>query len=189
MQLDEDRVIPLNYYQVFDGNNFETYHTSTLAYAYNFIDNTSKIYRPYDEFKWYTNATSSTIGNIENIDPEGEELIITKSYKDCRVLRNLGYKNVIWFQNEGQIPKVDILLGVIKRFKKVYIFFDNDTVGKNKSDRVTNFINSLLEEKRVESIFIPEEYSTKDPSDFYEVYGEEQLKLTIIKIIQDVKES
>ena len=189
MQLDEDRVIPLRYYQVFDGTNFETYHTSTLAYAYNFIDNTSKIYRPYDEFKWYTNATSSTIGNIENIDPEGEELIITKSYKDCRVLRNLGYKNVIWFQNEGQIPKVDILLGVINRFKKIYIFFDNDTVGKNKSQRVKSFLDTLLTEDKVYNLCIPDKYPTKDPSDFYEVYGEEQLKLTIIKIIQDVKKS
>lgn len=187
IQLEEDRVVPVNFFQVYSGEVFNTYQNRTISYAYNFIDNTVKIYNPYEtDFKWYTNAGSNTIGNIENIDPTGSELIITKSYKDCRVLRNLGYKNVVWLQNEGQIPRVDILLSLINRFEKVYILFDNDEPGKVSSERIKKFINTLIKEEKVESIFIPNEYITKDPSDFYKKYGEKELEDLINKIIQDV---
>lgn len=187
IQLEEDKVIPVKYFQVFTGDIFNTYQSNTPSYAYNFIDNTIKIYSPFEtNFKWYTNASASTIGNIENIDATGDVLIITKSYKDCRVLRNLGYKNVVWLQNEGQVPRIDILISLINRFEKVYILFDNDEPGKISSNKIKDFINKLISQDKIESIFIPNEYITKDPSDFYEKYGESQLQTIINKIIQDV---
>lgn len=185
--LEEDNVVPIAHFQVFEGELFYTYSLTTPGYAYILPDNTIKIYRPFEQvYKWYTNATSSTIGNIDKIDSTGDELIITKSYKDCRVLRNLGYKNVVWFQNEGQIPNVEILMDLINRFDKVYILFDNDEPGINSSTRVCSFINSLLDSNKVKSISIPRDSNTKDPSDFYEKYGENSSKEIINKIINNV---
>ena len=185
--LEEDNVLPIAHFQVFEGEIFNTYSLNTPGYAYSLPDNTIKIYRPFEPvYKWYTNATASTIGNIDKIDSTGDILIITKSYKDCRVLRNLGYKNVVWFQNEGQIPSVDILVGLINRFNKVYILFDNDEPGIHASTRVVSFINVLLNNNKVKSISIPKDSNTKDPSDFYERYGEKSSKEIINKIINNV---
>ena len=46
---------------------------------------------------------------------------ITKSYKDCRVLRNLGL-NSIWLQNEVAIPSRNIFEDLCKRFKRCDYF-------------------------------------------------------------------
>ena len=57
--------------------------------------------------------------------------MITKSYKDYRVLRNLGV-NVTWFQNEGAFP--DNLDDIINDYKDVIVFFDNDFTGLAASE-------------------------------------------------------
>ena len=187
-QLIEDNVIPVKYYKIiYDLNNFQVIIPKYETYAYNFADGKVKFYTPKDKvYKWYTNATNNTIGNIENISKKEDTLIITKSYKDCRVLRNLDYNEIVYFQNEGQIPRVDLLLGLIKNYDKIIIFYDNDEPGRFQAERLKNFINSLLNSEKAVTVHIPLEYEQKDPSDFRKSFGQNTTKQTIKKIIKNV---
>lgn len=188
-QLIDDKVVPVEYFQIFRGENFKTLRPYQNSYAYSFTDGTKKIYTPYNlQFKWVTTTSKDTIGNLENIDQTGEDLIITKSYKDCRVLRNLGHKNVIWFQSESQIPNINLILDTVRGYKRVLVLFDNDEVGTLHSNKLVSFMNGILNENKFYSIEIPKEYKdTKDTSDFYKKYGEEQTNKLINKIIKNVR--
>ena len=187
MQLVEDGVLPVEYFQIFKGENFITQRPYSNSYAYSYEDGTTKIYNPYEtDYKWITTTTKNTIGNLNNIDPTGEDLIITKSYKDCRVLRNLGYKNTIYFQSETQIPDLNNLLPIIKGYKRVLVFYDNDEAGSTYSNKFVKFMNNLLQIEKFYSIEIPDK-NTKDVSDYYKLHSEQKTTKLIKKIIQHVK--
>lgn len=179
----DDKVIPIDIYRSTNrlGETF-TNKSPDIMYAYtDFDDNRVKIYRPKTKIKtskWFTNCTKDDVGNINNIPSKGNTLIITKSYKDCRVLRNQGLESVIWFQNEGMIPNEKILKQLCKRFNEIYIWFDNDQTGLANGKFVAEYINSLCPNK-AKFIFIPpkllKEYNIKDPSDLIATLGKEHL--------------
>ena len=104
-QLKKDKVYPVSR---FFAKTSEKQYSIKLnqSYAFTEFKRKLKIYSPDNkEYKWITNCDSSDIGNWDNtINKEynTDFLIITKSYKDCRVLRNLGF-NSIWLQNEKVI--------------------------------------------------------------------------------------
>lgn len=115
-----------------------------LCYDINFI-NASEIYQPYNHnYKFITNCDENHIGNIDNLPPIGDKLIIEKSYKDHRSLRNL-YKelNVIWFLNEGCVPSIHILHSLSSRFKEILIFYDNDEAGIQAGIKISSIFNSI----------------------------------------------
>jgi len=96
----------------------------------------------------------------------GKELIITKGYKDYRVLKNNG-KNVVWFQNEGMMPNDLILNHLVNHFVNVIVWFDNDQPGITASEKVKNHINTLVPGK-AKNLWLPERglaVGIKDPSD------------------------
>lgn len=187
-QLEEDLVNAVKYFRItYPDGNFKTFLPYTPAYSYNLGNSSYKIYTPQDQiYKWVTNASKDIIGNIQNISGEGDLLIITKSYKDCRVLRNLGYKETVWFQSESQIPSVDLLLKLTKDYKQIVIFFDNDTVGITQGNKLKVFLNTLTGENKFFTTYIPLKYQTKDPSDFYKEFGVKKSTSLINKIIKDV---
>lgn len=180
--LEEDLVIPISLYRFYNKKNVEiTVCPLDIAYAYSEFQNSRvKIYRPYGKKKekWLTNCIQDDIGSINHLPCLGEILIITKSYKDCRVLRNLGY-NSVWFQNEGMVPNMQILKSLLHRFENVYIFFDNDTTGIGTSISVCNLLKKIKEDNRVTSISLPTtllEIGIKDPSDLVKEKGIEELR-------------
>src|SRR5690606_14990145 len=150
-----------------------------IMYAYTgFNEGRIKIYRPYgdENSKWFTNCTQNDIGAINTLPQEGELLIITKSYKDCAVLRNQDI-DTVWFQNEGQIPSPTILRNLCKRFKKVLVWFDNDSTGIKASKLVVSHINALLPGK-ARAIHLDVELlekNIKDPSDLEAKKGKKEL--------------
>lgn len=131
-QLEEDNVYPIK--AVYVNNN--VYSIDDAAYAIKLKDNVYKIYRPYQskKFKWLSNASPNDI--IYYNYPK-DHLVITKSYKDCRILRNLGYC-AIWFQNEGAFPSD---LSYILSFNKIIVFFDNDDAGIHAANKLIKLIN------------------------------------------------
>lgn len=177
--LKEDKVYPIKAYRGINRHNkpFLTI-CNDLAYCYSdFDDNKIKIYRPYNkEFKWFTNCTNNDIGGLKSVECVNY-VIITKSYKDCRVLKNLGY-NTIWFQNEGQTPSNEILVHLVNLFEKIYIWFDNDTAGMTTGKILYDKINNLKPIANI--ILIPpvlfRNQGIKDPSDYYKVLGKERLE-------------
>ena len=184
--LEEDKVIPIDLYKS-TSRKSEPFVIKPLdiMYAYTDFDNNKvKIYRPYGnkEEKWFTNCTQNDIGNINNLPISGDQLIISKSYKDCRVLRNQGL-NVVWFQNEGMIPAPTLLVSLCKRFKSIIVWFDNDEAGKKSAKLVVSHINSLFPGK-VKAIHL--EGEQKDPSDYLAKKGKKNL-LKFLKEKQLIK--
>jgi hypothetical protein len=143
-----------------------------LAYSYNdFSNSKKKVYFPQREGKrrFLTNCSKDDVGGINSLMTYGKELIITKSYKDYRVLKNNG-KNVVWFQNEGMIPNDNIIKMLINNFSKILVWYDNDSVGIESSEKVKNHINSFVSSK-AKNLWLPEralELGIKDPSDCIE---------------------
>ena len=178
----DDKVIPVEIYRFLSRRDQTiTIRPFDICYAYtDFPDNKVKIYRPYGkkEEKWLTNCNQNDIGNYNNLPKNGDLLIIAKSYKDCRVLRNLGF-NCIWLQNEGMFPNDKILKDLCKRFKKIIVWFDNDNTGITNARYLVELINSI-EKNKASSIVLPPkllEEKIKDPSDLIAKKGEEELML------------
>lgn len=174
----EDKVFPVAQFKMLNtkyGNY--TINTKSLCYCYtDFESGNKKIYRPNDKKKFLTNCIQNDIGGTRFLPSTGKTLIITKSYKDYRVLKNQGL-TVIWFQNEGMYPTLDILLPLCNRFEKVVIFFDNDKTGIEASTKLMNIINSYIPGKAF-NVYLPERLITEsitDPSDLIYRKGREQL--------------
>lgn len=166
----EDKVFPIN--RLFALNTRTGSHAiecKDVAYSYNdFPESRKKIYFPYREGKnrFITNCNQNDVGGINSLIPYGNELIITKGYKDYRVLKNNG-KNVVWFQNEGMIPNNFIMNQLVKPYSSIIVWFDNDHAGITASEKVKQHINTIVPGK-AKNLWLPErglELGIKDPSD------------------------
>jgi len=184
----DDSVIPIELYKSTNRKEeFFSVRPLDIMYAYtDFDDNKVKVYRPKgNKFeKWFTNCNQDDIGSIKHLPEKGELLIISKSYKDCRVIRNQGL-NSVWFQNEGMLPNPTIIKDLCKRFKIIVVWFDNDQAGLANGKVVVDYINSIVS-KKARMVFLPPkllEKKIKDPSDFIAIEGKEEL----IKFLQEKK--
>lgn len=176
----EDKVFPLKEYRLLHTKSGEHRFTPrNIAYAYTeFESGNKKIYSPLDkkEYKFITNCDENDVGGMLTSIKSGRLLIITKSYKDYRVLRNLGL-NVRWLQNEGMFPKDRNFWELLKEFTQVKILFDNDFTGISAATELMGMINKLYPNKA--SFFhIPVSYLSlgiSDPSDLLHKSGRPDL--------------
>lgn len=152
----------------------------TIAYSFSeFEDNRKKIYFPFrkhNEVRFITNCTSNDIGNINNVNFEEDYIVISKSYKDARVLRNMGI-NTIWTQSEGMLPSSKKFFNVLNKFSKIIIFFDSDEAGKKASNTMKEYLTSLVF-NTITQISLPDKTNNnkvKDPSDLVKAKGYEEL--------------
>lgn len=176
-QLESDKVKPLKAVMIKNGEDSFAFMISKIGFSYNeFPDDRKKIYQPYEKKgKWYTNCNANDIGNINGIPEKGYNLIITKSYKDCRVIRNLGY-NSVWFQNEGMCPSADKLVPLFERFEMVHILYDNDKAGISAAGKICEILKKY--KKNVREFHLPEKLfdkGIKDSSDFVKKYSYSKL--------------
>jgi len=184
----EDKVFAINKYHLSNSKNGDfSSRCYDICYGYtDFNNNRKKLYFPYRENKkrFISTCTKNDIGGLNKLPPFGNQLIITKSYKDWRVLINNG-KYAIWFQNEGMIPDSTILIPIIKRFNKVIVWFDNDAQGIGSSQKISNLINSYFPNK-CNSLWLPEKLNVigiSDPSDLLHKKGKKALEDFLIKFI------
>jgi hypothetical protein len=176
----DDKVIPIEMYRsISRKGEYFTIRCMDICYAYtDFPNGKVKIYRPYGtkEGKWFTNCNQNDIGSMEHLPEEGDLLFIMKAYKDCRIMRNLGF-HACWNQAEGMIPSETVLKDLCSRFKKIIVWFDNDSTGITNSRFYTEILNSITPNK-AKSIMLPPRLLSehiKDPSDLYEKKGEDSL--------------
>jgi len=171
-ELTADSVFPIKRFVVKKERSRKVIIVYRYCYAIDFVD-AVKIYQPYHpKFKWITNCNENHIGNIDNLPATGCELIVQKSYKDHRVIRNLlPNTNVVWFQNEGCVPSMEILKDLTERFELITIFFDNDADGVKAAIKVMSVFNSIRQHCcRV--IYLPETtIEQKDPAGFVHKEG------------------
>ena len=170
----EDSVFSLSMYKIYtpEKDKWTTFRPIDLSYAICGFDERCKIYNPYKKgkFKWITNCVANDVGGFSNLT-FGSVLIITKSYKDYRVLKNQGY-HVVWFQNEGMFPSDEILLNIAGRYDNIYILFDNDTSGIQAALKLQDKYAGLG--KEVKSFTSPYSY-LKDPAEIISVKGNQIL--------------
>lgn len=170
-QLIEDNIFATKWYKV-NGNTFTPYPQET-TYTISFKQQGIKICRPKaKEYKWLTNTNKDTIGGTEKLPFLGDTLYISKSYKDWRVLTNLG-KDVIYFQNEGMFPNINKLSTYLDMFTNIIVLFDNDEPGIAASSKLVQFINSHYNSKKAINLILP--FDEKDPADIVKAGKKEQL--------------
>lgn len=178
-QLIEDKVFPVREFSMRNSRLGDVHsRVSDLCYAYtDFLEGRKKLYRPYGKTRFISNCTADDIGDFNTLGILGDYFIITKSYKDARVLRNLGHTSV-WFQNEGMIPSEDLIKPMCSPYGKVYIFFDNDDAGILGAAKVKDYINSIFPNK-ASRFHLPIELlkeGIKDASDMYKHKSEKDLR-------------
>ena len=129
------------------------------------VNNHVKVYNPYHKLKWLSTCTEEDIGGIDSLGSD-DQLLITKSYKDWRVLKNAGY-NTIWLQNEGCRIPFDRLIQ-LQQYRTKFILFDNDEAGIKASNNLAEYANSF------DNGYIPiwyDDSSIKDSADVVKNYS------------------
>lgn len=145
----------------------------SLCYVYtDFKSGAIKIYQPYGKHRFITNCSPNDIGGKATDD----YLIITKSYKDYRVLVNYGYSSV-WVQSESLFPKD---LSGLSKFKYVIVFFDNDDAGFKGANTL---VNKVKQYTITYSVHIDSIFGVKDISDFRFKYGNTKTKEFLEKLL------
>jgi len=152
-QLEKDGVYSVDMFTI----NKNLYVPNSLCYAYTFKSGNIKIYQPYEKsLKWISNTNVNDIWEIGNYT---EDCVITKSYKDARLIHNLtGYKTYA-FMNEKVIPDLSNW-----NHWKTYILYDNDITG------IIGAYNLVEEINRSHPKFISTKLG-KDVDDLVKNYG------------------
>lgn len=141
------------------------------SYAFNLPSGHKKIYMPHEVDRFISNCTQDDIGgDTLPADPTGKDLMVTKSYKDYRVLKNAGVPLVVWFQNEGSRPTM--LKELCKGFRSVIFLFDNDRQGLFASHMLTQECGNP--NARAESVPIIAK-NIEDPADLRHRRGQREL--------------
>lgn len=145
------------------------------AYAYDHFNGQYKVLRPYAEDltlnKWISNIPRTILSGWEQLDNQGETLIVTKSLKDCMGWRLFGY-NAVSPQSESIFMNENTFELLKYRFTNIIINYDNDKAGLYTMEKVKEQFNI----KRF--IF----HSSKDISDSLYFKGFEHTK----KLIQNL---
>lgn len=178
----DDKVFPISAFKIYKGDKISTVKCKGIAYAYTDFNGRVKIYQPHNpKYKFITNCLKDDIGGINDLDYTKEHIVITKSYKDYRVLKNQGLE-VIWFQNEGMLPERDLLKSILLNYSKGTILFDNDLAGRVASEKVIKYIEGFkMDDFVLENLHIPlGNKSLLDPSDFHQAYTEVGLRRFLI---------
>jgi len=156
-QLESDNIKFTNCYRCNTRNHQDElfYFYPRMAYVITFESGNKKIVIPNSKQRFITDANAEDIGGVW--DMNGEQIVVTKSYKDYRHLKNLGY-NTLFNLNEGAISKK--LISICESFKDVVIFYDNDRAGIEASSRLSSLIKGSRE------VRINDENS-KDPDELF----------------------
>jgi len=159
-----------------DGKRIYYYKQNNPAYAYYFNDGDFKVYFPLSKIKGKKFlGNSSKMQGLLQLKFEDDLLIITKSLKDVLVLASLGYEAVAP-SAEGVILDAEIIAMLKTKYKRIVLFYDNDTAGIIGSEK-----NAKAYE--LEEIFLPVE-TEKDVSDYRIKHTEQETNTIIIKLLK-----
>ena len=159
-----------------DDGSSVTYTIPVDKYSYVYIEKKDdivqfKIYRPFntDGFKWFSRMDGSVVSLWTKLPEYGDAVCVCSSLKDALCLwANAGIPSIA-VQGEGYSMS-DTAIGVLKkRFKHLFVCFDNDAPGLTdavKFSERTGFINIVL----------PQFEGGKDISDLMKSLGTDRNK-------------
>ena len=171
---------------IFIKRDFSVLTIPAEKYSYVFVEfkdgNPSlKIYQPFSKkYKW-TNKHDASVWDLWTKLPEtGDSLIITSSRKDALCIwENTGIP-ATGLQGEGYLPKERVMLELKRRFKRIFVLYDNDFRSETNFGR--EYGKRLAQKFDLEQIEIPTYYHSKDPSDLYHNCGATTLRETIFNL-------
>ncbi len=185
-QLEHCNIFPISHYFI------NGYCTKVLGIAYAFVEGkdgsqTFKIYQPEAsrEDKWINNNDYSTWELWTQLPQNGKICIIGSSRKDSLVIKSLFPSKVLTscsLQSEGVNPKSSVVDELRSRFKHVFILYDNDFDNERNPGRKAG--EKLSKQTGFKQLEIPGKYLSKDPSDFVEKYGGEELRKLIKSLVK-----
>lgn len=167
------------------------------TYSYCFLemkDNIESftIYQPYSkERKWNKSHDSSVFYGWRQLPEKGDKLIITKSLKDVMTIDTLTGIPTVALQNEKIKPKPQVIAELKRRFKKIYLLYDNDfgNEEKGKTNYGRTFGKNIVKEFDLIQIEIPDrlanKYKAKDISDLAKYSGKGYVVDILINNIKD----
>lgn len=142
-------------------------------YSYTFVERkegriTHKFYSPFNNkgYKWMNNHDKSVLGLWTKMPKKGDAVCICSSVKDALCMIANMHIPCICTQGEGYPISDTAKQELLRRFRYVYVCFDNDEAGikdAKKLTEATSFIN----------IEIPQFEGGKDVSDYYKCFGKE----------------
>ena len=180
----EDNVFSVRKYTKLNKKGVYTKYVNGLCYSIDFLVHV-KLYMPYDKMRFITNCDEDDVGNIDNLSHWGEKLIVSKSYKDHRVIRNvLDFHDVIWLMNEGCSPNDYILKNLLSRFENIIIFFDNDIPGLRAGYKLRNKLLSLSPSHKIYIRYIPIQLPYKDAGELVSKEGRADTHKLLTKILK-----
>lgn len=145
-------VYPISHKIVIKNNNKLIFGADKYAYAY--VEHkegkvTLKIYQPFNKngYKWSNKHDMSVISLWTKVPEYGDKICICSSLKDALCLwSNIGIPSIA-VQGEGYNISNTAINELKRRYKKIYICFDNDKAGiidAEKLSKSTGFINVVL---------------------------------------------
>lgn len=164
----------------------EKYVFSADKYAYAYVEfkdkkTTLKIYQPFNTkgFKWSNNHDRSVISLWTKVPANGLMICICASLKDALCLwANTGIPSIA-VQGEGYSMSDTAIEELKRRFKHVYILFDNDEAG------IVDGIK-LAEQTGFTNIVLPRINEAKDISDLYKsLENKEQFKEIMLNLFKN----
>lgn len=166
-------VFPISHKIITKGDRKMVFGADKYAYAYverkeNNI--TLKIYQPFNQkgFKWSNQHDRSIISLWTKLPETGDRVCICSSLKDALCLwANTGIPSIA-LQGEGYGMSETAISELKKRFKQVFILFDNDEVGIADGEKLTKDTGFL-------NVVLPYFEGGKDISDMYKVLQNKQL--------------
>ena len=154
------------------------YKPDNPIYAYKVYDK-FKIYRPLASkyTKWRTNLTVRHVQGLEQLNPDGGNLlIITKSLKDVMCLYEMGF-NAISSSSETTFIPDDTLQSLKKKWKYIVILYDRDSAGMKNARQYSK-------QYKLDAIFVHKKFKAKDISDAVKANGFFAVKEWLTKTVE-----
>jgi 5S rRNA maturation endonuclease (ribonuclease M5) len=177
-QLESDNIFSVkNYTKLLNVKKTINNNERQLSYAITYPSSNCKVVNPYwkDE-KFVSSLNQNDLGLQGLVDNFSEDLlVITKAYKDSRVIRNLDY-NCIFTPSETQIPNDEELLHEIcKLYSNIIVLYDNDDTGYKFANKFKHTLQQFKSSLTVNTAFFNKS-DGKDSSDVYKAKSKDYLQ-------------
>ncbi len=177
LHLTEDSVFAASDYAFLNSKNNGPFEARTPTYVFSeFSSGNKKLYFPLKPSgKFITDCTNNDLGGLHYFNKDRKKCVITKGYKDYRVLRNCNINN-FWTVSESIFPDDILLASLLENMEEVVIWFDNDETGIRNSKKLADHINQLFGKEIARPFYIDVQLKVKnnvtDPSDLRSHLGQ-----------------
>lgn len=175
-------VYPISHIIFTKDTGVSTFPADKLAYV--FVEfkeghTTYKVYQPLNTngCKWFSSHDRSVVSLWTKVPESGDKLCICSSLKDALCLWSNTGIPAIAPQGEGYTMSETAISELKRRYKEIYILYDNDAAGIKDSKK-------LAELTGFKNITLPSFAGGKDVSDLYKKVGRKQFIATILKLFK-----